>query len=106
MVRAPTGLGHALSALDLYLAPAREVALIGDPANEDTRRLVSVVHRTYRPNMVLAVGRPDDDQARQQVALLRDRPPLDGKATAYVCERFVCRRPVTSPPELDEQLAG
>jgi uncharacterized protein YyaL (SSP411 family) len=106
LVRAPAGLGHALSALDLYLSPAREVALVGDPDDEGIRRLVSVVHGSYRPNMVLAVGRPDDDQAREEVALLRGRPPLDGQATAYVCERFVCRRPVREPQELAEQLAG
>ena len=29
---------------------------------------------------------------------------LDGRATAYVCERFVCQRPVTNPDELAAQL--
>jgi uncharacterized protein YyaL (SSP411 family) len=106
LLRAPTGVGHALSALDLYLVAAHEVALIGDPAEDETRRLVSVVHGRYRPNMVLALAGPDDAQAREEVALLRDRPPLDGQPTAYVCERFVCRRPVTEPQALAEQLAG
>jgi uncharacterized protein YyaL (SSP411 family) len=106
LLRAPTGLGHALSALDLYLAAAHEVALIGDPAEDETRNLVSVVHGRYRPNMVLALAGPDDAEAREEVALLRDRPPLDGQPTAYVCERFVCRRPVTEPQALAEQLAG
>jgi uncharacterized protein YyaL (SSP411 family) len=30
----------------------------------------------------------------------------DGKALAYVCERFVCRLPVSQPEELVKQLTG
>ena len=29
--RAPTGFGHALQALDLYLGPSQEVAVVGRP---------------------------------------------------------------------------
>jgi uncharacterized protein YyaL (SSP411 family) len=36
--------------------------------------------------------------------LLADRALVDGKATAYVCEHFACRHPVTTPEELRTQL--
>jgi uncharacterized protein len=104
--RAPTGFGHALCALDFYVSTVREVAIVGDPAREDTGRLVREVHGRYLPHRVLAVAGPRDPDAQGDVALLRDRPPLDGKATAYVCERFVCRRPVTEPDELIAQLTA
>jgi uncharacterized protein YyaL (SSP411 family) len=35
---------------------------------------------------------------------LEDRTAEDGKATAFVCERFTCRLPVTDPVALAEQL--
>jgi uncharacterized protein YyaL (SSP411 family) len=38
------------------------------------------------------------------VGLLQDRPQVDGKATAFVCERFVCQFPVTDPAALARQL--
>jgi uncharacterized protein YyaL (SSP411 family) len=106
LTRAPAGFGHALCALDFYVSTVREVAIVGDPAGEDTGSLVRAVHGRFLPHRVLAVARPGDREAQAEVALLRDRAPLDGKATAFVCERFVCRRPVTEPGELVDQLSA
>jgi uncharacterized protein len=102
MRRAPAGFGAALSALDLYLSRAKEVAVIGDPAGAGTRALTGVLHERFLPNAVLAAGAP----GAAEPALLRDRPAVDGRATAYVCEGFVCRRPVTEPGELVAQLSS
>jgi uncharacterized protein len=106
MERAPSAFGHALCALDLYVGPAREVAIVGDPEATETRDLVRVVRTGFRPNAVLAVASGDDSDARTTVGLLRDRPPVQWQATAYVCERFVCRRPVTDPADLAEELTS
>jgi len=99
--RVPTMLGQALSAVDLYVSRTQEVAIVGDPDAPDTRALVAEVHGRFLPNAVLAVGRPG---AAAEVPLLQDRSQQGGKATAYVCERFVCQRPVTEPEELAAQL--
>jgi uncharacterized protein YyaL (SSP411 family) len=107
MAEAPHGFGQALSALDLYVSPVPEVAVIGDPQGDDTRALVAeVTTKRFLPNHVLAVAAPDDAQSREKVPLLRDRVADDGKALAYVCERFVCRLPVSQPEELADQLTG
>jgi uncharacterized protein YyaL (SSP411 family) len=98
--RYPTGFGHALGAMDLYVSRAREVAVVGDPASAEVRAFADVVWRRPDPNRVLAVGPPGST-----VPLLADRGLVDGRAAAYVCERFVCQRPVTTPAELEAQLA-
>jgi uncharacterized protein len=104
---APTGFGTALCALDLYLGPTREVAVIGDPDDATTRTLAAeVTIARYMPNVALAVAAPDDEASRSAVALLADRVALEGRATAYVCERFACKLPVTTPEALSEQLIG
>jgi uncharacterized protein YyaL (SSP411 family) len=105
MAAAPSGFGQALSALDLYVSRVPEVAVIGDPEGEDTRALVAeVTTKRFLPNHVLAVAAPDDDHSREKVPLLRDRTAEDGKAIAYVCERFVCQLPIGQPEELAAQL--
>jgi uncharacterized protein len=106
MARSPTGFGHALCALDLYLGPSREVAIVGDPGSEETKRLVAEVHGRFLPNAVLAVAPPGDSDMMEAVALLEDRPQIEGKATAYVCRRFVCQFPVTEPDALGAQLTN
>ena len=103
--RAPTGFGHALGAADFALARVREVAIVGRPGATDTEALLAQVWGTYQPNRVVAAAAPDDAAAQGEVPLLADRPALEGRATAYVCEHFVCQRPVTEPAELAAQLA-
>jgi uncharacterized protein len=105
MARIPMGFGHLLNALDFALAPPLEVAFAGEPAAEDTQALLRTVSRAYLPNVVLALRGPDDgDQAAELIPLLEGRTAVDGKATAYVCERLACKQPVTEPAELAAQL--
>ena len=78
MAGAPTGFGQALCALDRYLGPSNEVAIIGDPTAAETLALAAVVtNEAYRPNIVLAVAAPDDELAAT-VPLLRDRVARTG----------------------------
>ncbi len=88
--RAPQAFGHLLQAADLYLASAQEVAVVGP----DPEPLLKVIRSELRPHLVLAGG-PEGD-----VPLLEGREPVEGRATAYVCEHFVCQAPVTSPDAL------
>ena len=92
--RHPHAFGHLLQALDFYLAPVREVAIVGPSAEA----LVRVVRDSYRPHLVVAGGSGDG------VPLLEGREPVDGHAAAYVCEHFICKTPVTTPEELAAAL--
>jgi len=91
--------GHLLLAISFALHPPREVALVG----EGREGLERVLRERLWPAVVLAAG---DGRDTGGVPLLEGRTPVDGRAAAYVCERFACRRPVTSPEELAELLAG
>ncbi len=94
--RHPQAFGHLLQAADFYLAPVKEVAIVGPQPEADA--LLRVVRDAYRPHLVLATGRADG------VPLLEGREPVDGHAAAYVCEHFVCQTPVTAPDDLAAAL--
>ena len=96
-VRHPLAFGHLLQAADFYLAPVREVAIVGPP--EEAGALLDVVRHSYRPHVVLAGGTGDG------VPLLEGREAVDGHAAAYVCEQFSCRAPVVRAEDLEAALS-
>jgi uncharacterized protein YyaL (SSP411 family) len=96
--RHPLAFGHLLRAADFYLAPVREVAIVGEGTEAES--LLRVVRERYRPHLVLAGGAPDG------VPLLQGREPVDGHAAVYVCEHFSCQAPVTTAEALSAALAG
>jgi len=105
LARFPGAFSHLLTALDRYLAVPQEVAIVGSPGDEDAEALLRVVRRAYLPNTAVALRRPDEgEEGADLIPLLQGRTALDGKATAYVCERFACQRPVTTPEDLAWQL--
>ena len=100
MARYPLAFGHALTAADMAVHGAVELAIAGAPSAPDFQRLARTASELFVPSLVMAGGVPD----AASVALLRDRPMRDGKATAYVCRGFTCDAPTTDPRELFEQL--
>src|SRR5207248_5231859 len=105
MAASPTGFGQWLCALDVHLGPSKEIAIVGDPGAGVTAALIAEVTRErYLPNAVLAVASAEDVDPQREVGLLRDRPMVGGRPTAYVCHRFECKLPVTDPHALAEQL--
>ncbi len=94
----PLAFGNFLCALDFMLASPAEIALAGNPGSEAMRELLGVVRGRYRPNKVVACGLDG------QVGLLKERPPISGQPTAYVCRNQTCSAPVTSAADLESLL--
>ncbi len=94
--RQPDAFAHLLRSLDFQLSPTKEVALVGDNLAE----LAAVVRAAHRPHQVLAAG----PEGSATPALLSKRSAVDGKPTAYVCERFACQAPTTDAGTLKSLL--
>ncbi|HZH29287.1 MAG TPA: thioredoxin domain-containing protein [Pyrinomonadaceae bacterium] len=102
--RYPSAFGYLLGALDFYLSTPKEIVVIGEPGADDSLALLREVWKRYVPNKVVAQSAENDEEASSAVPLLRERPALGGRATAYVCENYSCLQPVTTPAELAAQL--
>jgi uncharacterized protein YyaL (SSP411 family) len=101
MQQYPGGFGEWLSVAGFILGEPRELALVG-PADE-LRSWRAIINERYRPNLVVAAGLGAD---AAQIPLLADRPMVNARPTAYLCQRFTCRTPITDPAELRVALSG
>jgi uncharacterized protein len=88
--RAPGHFAWTLCALDHWLSPPRELAVVGDVESPVARAALA----PFQPQTVVAVG-PSDE-----VPLLAGKGLVDGQTAVYVCERFACQAPVTEPEEV------
>ena len=98
----PGAFGRLLSALDRSVARPVEVAVVGSRDDPATRSLLSEALRPYLPNRTI-LGR-DPGETLPGVPLLERRSVIDGRPTAYVCEGYSCRLPVTTPEALANEL--
>ena len=91
-----------LVALDLTLSEPRQIVIAGDRDSDETRALITEVHRYFVPNKVLLLADGGEGQRylEEKLEALRGMKPIDGKPAAYVCENFACKAPVTDPKAL------
>ena len=90
MERVPRAFSWSLCTLDLHLAAPRELAVVGDVRSDVARAALA----PFQPRTVVAVG------PSEEVPLLAGKGLVDGRPAVYVCERFACRAPATTPEEL------
>ncbi|HEX6729075.1 MAG TPA: thioredoxin domain-containing protein [Pyrinomonadaceae bacterium] len=101
--RYSSGFGYALSAADFYMSTPKEIAVVVSD-QEYLDSFLREIWRTYLPNKVVAAATVAEATSADEIALLRNRPLLEGKATAYVCEHYTCKEPVHTPQQLATQL--
>jgi uncharacterized protein len=87
---AGAGMPQMLVALDFALGRPMEVVLAGPRDAE----MLAAIGRHFLPRAVV--------MAASEAA--HSMPAIEGRATAYVCENFACKLPVTSAGELSSAL--
>ena len=87
-------------AIERYVTSPVEIAIVGDPRRRTHAGAAARGHDAARPRVGDAHRVAGDDAS----PLLAGRDARDGVPTAYVCEHYTCRQPVTEPRELRAQL--
>jgi len=102
--RAPRFAGWALAVAEALVVGPLQVAVAGAPDDLGRAELHRVALASSSPGLVVVAGRPERPEESHVVPLLRHRPLLDGRATAYVCRDFVCDAPTSDPAVLASLL--
>jgi uncharacterized protein YyaL (SSP411 family) len=108
MRKHPTGFGRYLAALDFHLGPVPEIAVVwpaGPGGEAGAAPLLARIFGRYLPNRVVA-GMADGAKEAEALPLLAGKRAEAGRATAYLCRKFVCQAPTSDPDALARQLDG
>jgi uncharacterized protein YyaL (SSP411 family) len=106
--RTPEVLPQMLVALDWCLSPPREIVIAGNLHGDDTKKMLREISSRFIPYKIVLVL--DNEISREFFAVylpfLNGMNMIDGKATAYVCENYACKLPVTEVEALAKLLDG
>ncbi|HEX7191706.1 MAG TPA: hypothetical protein VF381_09055, partial [Thermoanaerobaculia bacterium] len=107
MSSTPASLPALASALLASAAPAREVIILGNPANDDAKALLRVVRESFAPVRSLVVANTEAERTKLAgyIPLIAEMKPVGDKATAYVCVGTQCKSPITEPAKLAALLS-
>ncbi len=104
----PDAVPALASALDFRLAETKQILIAGDPTSQDTRELLRQVNTRFLPNKILLLA--DGGTAQQQLAVwlpfVAAAHRMKDRATAYVCENYVCKLPTVDPQVMARLLDG
>jgi len=101
--RTPMTVPKLLVALELAVSMPVEIFIVA--GNDPVDALVDVLRTQYLPSRVIAVTEPSDDlRLAERIPALNGKLAVDGRSTAYVCERGSCQRPTNDPEELRAQI--
>ena len=81
-----------------FIQPTAEIAIIGP----DLKSMSLDLQRNYYPFKLVA----GDESPNEVLPLLKNRLPIDGRSTLYVCFDKACKLPVHSIEEALNQLPG
>ncbi|OHB81160.1 MAG: hypothetical protein A2Z38_01220 [Planctomycetes bacterium RBG_19FT_COMBO_48_8] len=97
-----------LRALDFRLGPTQEIIIAGNANSPDVKQMLKLMRGIFLPNAVVLLHEPDkaDSALYNTVPFIKNQTAIEGKATAYLCENYVCKKPVNNVAEFENLLAG
>ncbi|MCB9763510.1 MAG: thioredoxin domain-containing protein [Alphaproteobacteria bacterium] len=95
---------HALLALDWQREGPREVVLVRPDGSSDDALVRAVVDAGLAAHVLVRVEESKLEAVAQRLPPVADKRALNGRPTAYVCTRGLCRAPTDDPAELTRLL--
>ena len=95
LLATPHAMPQMMAAVNFYLDKPKQILIAGQRNSPDTTAILREVHKRFIPNkiLVLADGGPAHQRLNASLEILDSLRQVDGKATAYICEDYVCKLP-------------
>ncbi len=107
VARAPAHHAQALVALQFAEDESLEIVVVGERGDPVTEAMLGQVDAVHVPSKVVLLKCAQNGERLASLApYTQGMSMVGGRPTAYVCHRFACSQPVTTPDELAERLAS
>ena len=100
---APTGYLEMMAAVDFSFG-SNEIVIASNGRTSQLLSMVREVQTRYLPTKVLAISEAGDEGLPPIAKLTEGKTCIKGLPTAYVCENFACKAPITDLDSLKGQL--
>jgi len=105
----PIGYSRSLDTLDDFYSDFKEVVITGSLKNKDTQDLLSALKTDYYPYKIVILhqdlaAKADKEAIEELIPFTKEQISLNGKATAYVCEEGMCKKPTSDKNEMLKYL--
>jgi hypothetical protein len=96
------------AALDFSLSKPKQIIIAGELGAPDTRAMLRLVHERFIPNkiLLLADGGAAQRKLTEWLPFIKEVRRQDSRATAYICENYVCQLPTADLDVVARLLGG
>ncbi|MCI0700160.1 MAG: thioredoxin domain-containing protein [Planctomycetia bacterium] len=98
----PAASGQMLVALDFFLGPVQQIAILAPEHDKDTQRALAAIRRQFNPNRVIAFHDPATAPPAELAPLFAGKEAVGGAVTVYVCENFACQAPLVGAEAVEK----
>ncbi|MCB2292387.1 thioredoxin domain-containing protein [Clostridium algoriphilum] len=96
---------YFMTALLYSMVPGKDIIIAGDENESNTKVMIKELNSKYLPfsTVVLDIG---DERLTSINSEIKAHKPIMGKTTAYICENFSCKEPITDLKKFIDIIKG
>lgn len=101
-------MAHTFMLMSILFARGKgsEIVIVGDRKQRDLQGFLDIINKCFLPYSVVVVKDEEDIETLMElIPYIEGQQKIGDRATAYVCESFACRAPITDAKELSEILS-
>ena len=96
---------YFMTALLYSNVPGKDIIIVGEEQRSDTKAMIKEINSNYLPFATVVIN-TGDERLNSINPELKAHKALQGIATAYICENFTCKEPITDLQKFSDYIKG
>ena len=96
---------YFMTALLYSKVPGKHIIIAGEEQESNTKAMIKEINSNYLPFSTVVLN-TDDERLISINSELKAHKPIGWKTTAYICENFSCKEPITDLQKFSELIKG